>query len=108
MLKDMFTYLAFYVLIVSSANVTGNTQYVYLLLQYGIVGNIAHYNDTVFVGAGWRRGIVVSAGSCSLRFTSAARLGVLWWRTSRWYEIRSTICDIPSLAHPPTHHHPPL
>ena len=72
MLKDMFTYLVFYVLIVSSANVTGNTQYVYLLLQYGIVGNIAHYNVTVFVGAGWRRGIVVSAGSCSLRFTSAA------------------------------------
>ena len=73
-LQDMFAYLVFYVFVMSVAHIQDTCMFGIIGLRYVFVENTVHGNDTVFVGVSWRRGILVSVGSCSLRFTSAATL----------------------------------
>ena len=65
MQRNIVAYLAFFVLGLAQADTTGYVKYVFSWLPYIFFIYLRYGTDAVFIGAGWRCGIVVSAGSCS-------------------------------------------
>ena len=92
MLRGMFTFLQSYAIAWAQEGITGYVKYVYSSLRYTFGIDFGYSTGTVFIGAGWRREVLICG----------AILGVLWWRTSVWYSIKRTTTDTPRQPPPRT------
>ena len=101
MLGSAFTYLDVYALAFVKACFALHVLYGYLVLPYVLCLHFVYVNDTEYVGAGWRREVLVSAGGCLLLGDSRRQFGVSFWGPLIWYDPKCTTTDTPSPAHPP-------